>query len=1079
MRLLDRHLPSFLPGLKINSSFVSYPIFRQYWRDVLTILILMILGGSLAYVGGKLIDPVILDADTFDTWFHGDIPRVFQNMTDRGSNHNRIKVHPLFSLLAYSPVFFLHQFFNLDQIDAVRIVLSLVAALWLGTLFLLLRLIGCRRFDAILFCGLGISSAATIFWFTVPETYPFGSLSILLALCWVVLSQHRQLLPFGYVIISALTMSFTTTNWMVGLLATKVNHNWQHFWRITINTFCLVTVLWGVQKFIFPTAVFFLGDREEQDYLVRPGPNRLPEVLQSFLSHTMVMPEIKTVLQPGNWIWMTTQLSLPGSGSIWGAIAVAIWLALFSLGVWAIVSLKQQTKLRFVLGLSLIGQLVLHAIYGGETFLYSLHFAPLFIVLVALSTLTKARRVALVLVSLLIVTAGINNSLLFQQATRAYVDYGSQRQMVLAQMRLRPQDFWPRGIGHVVLALPGSKEPDKSYYEPGGSFSPTVGSFGTAIWVADRQGRIQATSDTIPLDRIQQKLVDSPEQPIPQILIQTESYESVWSVVGQTRWQMELKPVPASENKLMPVIRSVGPAGAPIQSLNWDGNRLLVNDRWAVTLSPVPVAVYLGSETSKTWKTEQPTVTEWQSKDGWGYARFELPDSDRWTMTIEDAVTKPELGLSIQGSTLKLNLPDQQFVESLKAQIAHLNMGLVDNQTRPGEPTNYPIPWQRDGVYVVVGLARAGQLDLSRQLSTYFAENDFFGGFGAEADAPGLSIWALTEVANQLRDPQYDQWVWPHIQRKAEFILKMLSTKENLYQPFTSPAVPEVLEDPELSLELSLVAEPAQSGLIMGRMDNHRPLLFVNAVSYRGLLDAATLAQRSGYLQEAEQWRTKAIELKAAWEKAFQPPESDNDRTYISSLWQSWIATDSKEQFLTNLQQRWTAKRDQQGGLKELPLWTYFEVAEAHQWLLLRQPDRVWQTLQWFWQNQASPGLYTWWEGDGEENTFNRWKNIRGWVKPAHVTPHYWTAAELLLLQLDMLAYTDQSTIEPVIVVGEGIPSDWLTQPMQVEGLSTVGSQVNWTWDGQAMRVQIRGSKASVKLGSGFSPDTPLSVEYL
>ena len=42
------------------------------------------------------------------------------------------------------------------------------------------------------------------------------------------------------------------------------------------------------------------------------------------------------------------------------------------------------------------------------------------------------------------------------------------------------------------------------------------------------------------------------------------------------------------------------------------------------------------------------------------------------------------------------------------------------------------------------------------------------------------------------------------------------------------------------------MAKPADRGLIVGRMDWHFPVLYVNAVSYHGLMDAARLADRPG-----------------------------------------------------------------------------------------------------------------------------------------------------------------------------------------------------------------------------------------
>jgi len=1057
---------------------------HRYWHDVLIVVVLAMTIGLASYQGAQFINPVIFDWDTDNVWFQADLPRVYGNMVTRGSHHYRTKVHPLFSLIAFSLTFVLRRGLGFEPVIAVKIMIAAVASLWISMLFILLRLIGCHRFDAMLFSMLAAISASAIFWFVVPETYSFGSLSILLSLAIVALAQYLRLSPLWYMVVSALTLSFTVTNWMAGILATIVNHPWKRSLQITINAFCLVVVLWGVQKVLFPTAEFFLGDhfigdREEAAYVLTPESGGPLHVVKSFVFHTMVMPTIEVVdkFDRPNWPIMSTQTSVLGSGSLWGVMASILWVILLSLGLWGLFSIREHLRLRLVLALTLLGQLALHTLYGDETFLYALHFGPLLVVLSALSTLTRARLVALISTGALILSAGLNNGLQFRKATEFFQSHGSPRFQVQTQIELRPDDPWPRGAGHVVLATPGSREVDKAYHEPGGSFSPAISSFGVSLWMTDGEGNLKATSDDIPLDEIDQQFIWTDGQNIPGILTETNDYQAFWSAAGPEGWLLKLKTESDLNTKLMVVIRSVGPAGGAIESLNWDGQGLLINDRWSVMIDPAPAAVHLGEEGAPGWRTDRSTITQWQGEYGWGYARFELGDGSDWQVVIKDSIPAPiaELSSAQARSALELDLPDERFTASLNAQVAHLMMGLVGRQTRPGDPTNYPLAWQRDGAYAIVALARAGQLEVAKELSIYMAENDFFGGFGSEADAPGLAIWALEETATRLNQPEYDQWLWPHVHRKAELILKMISTDQPIHWPVTSPIVPSLINDPDLTL----VAEPAQDGLIIGRMDNRRPLLFINAVSYRGLLDAASLADRVNQPAYAEYWRAQAAELKQAWEKAFQPPESENDRTYISGLWPTWVATSNSALYLQGLQERWDQRRDPQGWFRDMPLWTYFDVAEAHQWLFLNQQNQTWTTLRWFWDHQASPGLYTWWEGNGEENSFRRWEQVRGWVSPPHVTPHYWTAAEMLLLQLDMLAYTDKAASEPAVVIGTGIPAEWLDQPLRVRGLSMPNGQLDWSWDGKQMHVKMYGSKVKVHPGLAFSSDIPLRIEYL
>jgi hypothetical protein len=276
--------------------------------------------------------------------------------------------------------------------------------------------------------------------------------------------------------------------------------------------------------------------------------------------------------------------------------------------------------------------------------------------------------------------------------------------------------------------------------------------------------------------------------------------------------------------------------------------------------------------------------------------------------------------------------------------------------------------------------------------------------------------------------------------------------------------------------DLGRVADPAQNGLIVGRMDFGRPLLFVNAVSYRGLLDAAILAERSGHNAEATRWRGAAARLQRAWESAFAPPESENDRTFVASLWPTGIGYGIESTIRGELERRWDRARIADGDLREQPLWRYFTVAEAHQWLFVGETDHVLSTLRWFWSHQASPGLYTWWEG--LENSFLDWTKIRGWVRPTSITPHYWTAAEMLLLQLDMLGY-EPPVPEPSLVIGAGVPREWLQQPLRIQQLSMRSGRLDWTWDGRAVTIQTSWDidPRRVRLGTAFPPQTPIRIQ--
>jgi len=104
-------------------------------------------------------------------------------------------------------------------------------------------------------------------------------------------------------------------------------------------------------------------------------------------------------------------------------VATVLWVSLLGLGLWALVKVKRLGRFRWVLILSLLGQFGLHLVYGDETFLYALHFAPLLVVFASLGSLTRARWISLVLAAMLVVTAGLNNSLQFKEATGYFQRY--------------------------------------------------------------------------------------------------------------------------------------------------------------------------------------------------------------------------------------------------------------------------------------------------------------------------------------------------------------------------------------------------------------------------------------------------------------------------------------------------------------------------------------------------------------------------------------------------------------------------------------------------------------------------------
>ena len=897
----------------------------QFRTDLVILLFLGVLAGLGSYEGSTLIDGVVLQEGTGDTYFEADIPRVYENMSNRWSDHYRTKVHPLFSLIGGTPVILLSKLLDVSKLLLIRFYIALVAGLWAMTLYVTIRLLGLRMLDSLVFSFLGMTTSAALFWFIVPETYSFGSLSILWAVMLVAASQYRRIPWWGYVGANVLTLGITVTNWSAGVLAAFSGNPWRKAVKICYHALILVILFWGIQKALYPTAGFF-GVSEESRYILRKDSGGPARVAASFFYHSIVMPavEVADKYHRPDWPVMLTQHSTPGSASVYGLVATVFWSFLLIMGGWTTLRTRVSARVRVLLWLILLSQLALHLLYGEETFLYALHFAPVLVLFAAISGTGRWRRVAVPLALLTSVLALVNNLGQLENVRAFYREHGSERHKVQAQMRFRPDNPWPRGAGHAILALPGSKETEKGYHEPGGSFSPAVGSFGVSFWVEDREGRLIETSDRVPIADIDQGFSFSSENAFAAIETRTRHYRARWEITDSMHSRLYFVPSAPDPLRYLLVIRSVGPAGGPIQSLEWNGEYLLINHRWEVRIDPPPLSVECGKEDSGSWIIKRDSQSRAADSEGWCYAKCELASQLPSSVTIRDrsSPTRSPQRLCRMKPPLKLDLPDRRFSASLEAQLAHLQMGLVEGETRPGDPTNYPLQWIRDGSYVVAAMARAGMVEEAKALCPALAQDDFFGGFGSEADGPGLSIWALEEVAARARDPEWDRFLWPHIRRKAKIIGDMLCNDHPLFMPFKGKIVPELLLKSRTNHPLCqgygslwplLTAMPAKGGLIQGKMDNHFPLLFVNAVNYHGLLCASAMADRLGQGHDAIMWRSQADLLRKGWVKAYGLETYPNDRTFVCGLWPTRIAAPMRDRYRKDLENRWAASRGPDG----------------------------------------------------------------------------------------------------------------------------------------------------------------------
>jgi hypothetical protein len=258
-----------------------------------------------------------------------------------------------------------------------------------------------------------------MFWFSVPESHSFGSMTILAALLLTLWPQNISAVA-RYAGAAGVSLSMTTTNAMVGLIAGARHLATRDLWIAGASAWFVVCVLWAIQKWAFPATEFFLGPRHVVGFFFALTPQRIAEVLQVMLSHSVVMPEIgvmngaERVPVSGAVRLMTIQKSVLGTGGFLGLIATLAWCGLLGLGIWAAFSVRYRlSELCLLAGGAM---LALFLVWSAETFWFSINLLPFLIIFAAGTTFTRFQVLGVALAIVVILLGGANNWTQFQRA---------------------------------------------------------------------------------------------------------------------------------------------------------------------------------------------------------------------------------------------------------------------------------------------------------------------------------------------------------------------------------------------------------------------------------------------------------------------------------------------------------------------------------------------------------------------------------------------------------------------------------------------------------------------------------------
>jgi hypothetical protein len=224
----------------------------------------------------------------------------------------------------------------------------------------------------------------------------------------------------GWILASALTLSVTVTNWMIGLSSAYFRLPLHRFLAVSIGALCLVALLTLAQRTLFPhSASFFSANAitdEWQWTQVAQGNWTPVDNLHSFFLYSIVSPGHAPAHDPPGGI--------TNNGLAWQAFtpiapAAVLWFVLQAAGVWGFVANRALWPVGAALATFILGQALLHSVYGEITFTYAAHFTPALVALAAGAYFAPSRKIWLVAAALLVVLNSYGNLRRFVEASTA------------------------------------------------------------------------------------------------------------------------------------------------------------------------------------------------------------------------------------------------------------------------------------------------------------------------------------------------------------------------------------------------------------------------------------------------------------------------------------------------------------------------------------------------------------------------------------------------------------------------------------------------------------------------------------
>jgi hypothetical protein len=358
-----------------------------------------------------------LIADKFaNVWFGSDCNFIYKQVASRWSGeHYRARRHPLFPLLLTPAFWVANRLAGIPAELFVRSVLALAAAGSVVLFYVLSLKVTRGVISALLWTCLFLGSSGHLFWCGALETFYLGVPSLLTPFLVIAALRKTKYLEVALLWSIVFSFSVTLTNVMSGIASAASVKPLRDVWCIVKTAVCVLLVATAVQVKIIPASrdgMWFLPYIRDELRWIKPSPTE-SLVSRPLLALTsgVIVPEVTVLDEPpadgsSPYRGLTVRLRYAS----YGVGGVVVWIVLLGLAVaYSASKFVRCSGLYLAVALVAAGQVVLHTIYGSETFLYSAHYAPVLILFSAYACRTRFRRIAVALAVALLAIEIANN----------------------------------------------------------------------------------------------------------------------------------------------------------------------------------------------------------------------------------------------------------------------------------------------------------------------------------------------------------------------------------------------------------------------------------------------------------------------------------------------------------------------------------------------------------------------------------------------------------------------------------------------------------------------------------------------